>query len=208
MSKVIVALDGMRYTEMIRLADLLKDRVWGFKVNDALLDHGARIIRDLKTVGAAHVMADPKLFDIPNTVENGVRVLVENGADFITVHTIAGKEVLQAAKKAAGDKCKILGVTVLTSDKMENRDYEVRKRAYIAQSAEIDGLVCAAGDLEKIKDIILFKVVPGIRPTGNVQGEDQVHVSSMIPPLADFVVVGRPISQASDPLAVVKALEG
>ncbi len=209
MSKVIVALDGMAYGKMIELVNLLRDKVWGFKVNDALVEHGAGIIGQLKSCGAAHVMADPKLFDIPNTVSNSVKVLVEYGADFVTVHALAGPEVLKAAVEAtAGTSTKILAISVLTSDNQDHRDLEVRKRAYVAQSCLVPGLVCAAPDLEKIKDISMFKVVPGIRPTGSVKGEDQVHISSMIPPLADYVVVGRPITQAEDPLAVVKALEG
>jgi orotidine-5'-phosphate decarboxylase len=207
MSKIIVALDGMYRDEMVIMVGKLHPYVWGFKVNDALVRYGASIIGDLKAVGAQNVMADPKFFDIPNTVANGVEVLVQAGADFITVHSVAGAEVLKAAKKVAGE-CKILGITVLTSDNQENRDYKVRRNCYVLQSAEVDGLVCAASDLENIKDIPLFKVVPGIRPTGAVKGEDQVHISAMIPPLADYVVVGRALTQAEDPLSVIKKLEG
>jgi orotidine-5'-phosphate decarboxylase len=206
MSKIIVALDDMLFTDMVRLTMLLKDHIWGVKINDALVRHGSLLISQLKSCGAQHVMADPKFYDIPNTVKNGVKTLTEAGATFITVHAQAGVDVLKAAKEAAGDKAKILAITVLTSDSQDHRQYEVRKRAYVAQSAGCDGIVCAAPDLDDIKDINLMKVVPGIRPGGKVAGDDQVHVSSMIPPLADFVVVGRPITQASDPLAVVKSL--
>jgi len=207
MKKIIVALDNMTYASMMKLAGLLKDKVWGFKVNDALLHYGARIIYDLKDVSRSNVMADPKLFDIPNTVKNSIRVLNSYGVDIVTVHALAGADVLKAAKDAAQDKTKIFAITVLTSDNDENRDYEVRKRCYIAQSAKVDGIVCAASDLEKIKDIDLLKIVPGIRPSGSVKGEDQVHTSSIIPPLADYVVVGRAIVDSNDPVSVVEKLQ-
>ncbi len=206
MAKVIVALDDMLFPQMVNLVMKIKDYIWGVKVNDALVRHGSIIISQMKSCGALHVMADPKFYDIPNTVKNGVKVLADAGADFITVHAQAGVDVLKAAKEAAGDKAKILAITVLTSDSQQDRQYEVRKRAYVAQSANCDGIVCAGPDLEGIKDINLLKVVPGIRPGGKVAGDDQVHVSSMVPPLADYVVIGRPITQAADPLAVVKSL--
>lgn len=204
--KIIVALDGMLASKIFELAKTLQGHVWGFKVNDALVKYGVKMVSELKEWG--NVFADPKLFDIPATVENVVTALKNAGSDLITVHALAGAEVLRAAKKAAGDKCKIIGVTVLTSDDQENRQYEVRKRAYISQSAGCDGITCAAPDLEDIKDINLIKVVPGIRPEGKVNNDDQKHISSIIPPLATFVVVGRPITQADDPLEVVRRLNG
>jgi orotidine-5'-phosphate decarboxylase len=200
-SKIIVALDDLEFEVMVKLVSELKDHVWGFKLNDALVRYGAGAISDLKLAGAKNIMADPKFFDIPNTVKNGVRTLTKAGADFITVHAIAGVEVLKAAKEAAGDS-KIIAITVLTSDNQEDRQFEVRKRAYIAQNAGCDGIVCAAGDLGGLKDIELLKIVPGIRPE-KVANDDQVHISSTIPPLASYAVIGRPITQAKNPLDVV-----
>jgi len=206
MSKVIVALDGMTLEDSLKLAEKLSGHVWGYKVNDLLLWEGCRVVTKLHAWG--NVMCDPKLYDIPNTVSNAVKRMVDAGAGMITVHASAGTEVLQAAHKAAQGHAKILAITVLTSDKMDFRDHEVRKRAYIAQHAGVDGIVCAAPDLEKLKDVTLLKVVPGIRPpTAVVKGDDQVHTASSIPGGADFVVVGRPITQAENPLEVAKSLQ-
>lgn len=201
-NKIIVALDGMDMADSLSLAKKLAGHVWGFKVNDLLVREGNVVVEVLKNFG--NVFADPKFFDIPNTVANGVKALAK--ADFITVHALAGAEVLKAAKKACKNNTKILAVTVLTSDNQENRVYEVRKRAYVAQNAGVDGIICAAADLEDLKDIPLLKVVPGIRPAGAVKNEDQVHISSTIPLLADYVVLGRALTQAEDPIAVLSSL--
>src|SRR5689334_17776634 len=110
--KIIVALDGMTRSEALELATALKGSVWGFKVNDLLIQCGLEIVRELKKFGG--VFADPKLSDIPNTVGNSVRVLAAAGADLITVHASASAASLKAAVAEAGPS-RILAITVLTS---------------------------------------------------------------------------------------------
>ena len=97
--KIIVALDGISEKEALRMAKILKGRVWGFKVNDLLFEDG-RIIAKLKKFG--NVFADAKLHDIPNTVGNSVARLSRAGADMITVHGSGGIEMMKAAKQSAG----------------------------------------------------------------------------------------------------------
>src|SRR3954468_7479737 len=112
MNEIIVALDNMEQQAALELARSLSGKVWGFKVNDLLLEYGCSIVNSLKRHG--NVFADPKLHDTPNTVRNSVKRLAFAGADLITCHIAGGVKMLQAAVDEAG-KAKIIGVTMLTS---------------------------------------------------------------------------------------------
>lgn len=211
MSKIIVALDGMTLARAQELATAAQGKVWGFKVNDLLFDAGVVCISSLRNFG--NVMADPKLYDIGNTIANGVKKLYSAGANLITVHASAGPTGLKAANEAA-THAKILAITVLTSmpdDEME-RIYHVKERhalvrefATIAKDAGC-GIVCAAPDLEQLDDIDL-KVVPGYRGIA-VKGDDQVHTGGSDTDWSEatYVVVGRPITQAEDPIAAINKI--
>lgn len=209
-NKLIVALDGMTFDSAIDLAHLLRDHVWGFKVNDLLIEYGVQLIRRLREYG--HVFADPKLYDIPNTVTNQVTKLVQAGADLITVHASGGPTMLEAAT-VVGDG-RILAVTVLTSFTGEdlatiyNRDRTalVSGFATLAGRAGCRGVICAATDIEGVRqlDLGLLAVMPGYRPAGKFAGDDQQVIGdSRLARLADLVVVGRPVTQAVDPVQVV-----
>jgi orotidine-5'-phosphate decarboxylase len=213
MSKVIVALDGMTKASALLLASKLTGKVWGFKVNDLLLDCGVEIITALKHYGK--VFADPKLFDIPNTVSNSVKKLRAAGADFITVHAMGGPTMLRAA---VAESDGILAVTILTSMKDEELAYlhslpvtqarrmRVSDLAFTAHDCRCRGIICSATDLEYVGHYRLLKVVPGIRPDflEPVRGDDQVHKGQ--DSAGDLLVVGRPIVQAEDPVAVCDLL--
>jgi orotidine-5'-phosphate decarboxylase len=216
MSRIVVALDNMTAPQMLDLAKQLSGKVWGFKVNDALLEFGTSIIAQLKPFGK--VFADPKLHDIPNTVANGVDRLVLAGADLITVHASGGVDMMWKAMEAGGPR--ILAVTILTS--MTSQDieavYGVRDAAFhddsvrhnmvarfaeMAMGANCWGVVCAAGDLPHVPAHIKT-VVPGFRPKGLVAGDDQKNIGGFKEVKnATLVVVGRPITMAHDPVAVV-----
>jgi orotidine-5'-phosphate decarboxylase len=197
--KIIVALDGMRFHEAEELAKKLSGKVWGFKLNDLLWDYqywSPRLLRYGK------IMADPKLYDIPNTVTNCVKAMVNCGAEFITVHTSAGKEVLKTAVDIAGSR--ILAVTALTSFTDEDtmdvygvpRSKLVVRLANLAVSCGVSGLVCSCQDLESLKEHKVIKVCPGIRLDSNYH--DQKTVGNGIG--ADFAVIGRAITRAKDPV--------
>lgn len=221
MSKIIVALDGLTIKGMMELVTALSGKVWGFKVNDMLVDQGCRIIQELKPHGK--VFADVKLFDIPNTVANSVSRLVKAKADLITVHASGGSEMLKAAVENGKDRDGngvILAVTVLTSMSDEemnliyggryalerlNRTDIVGDLASIAQKAGVWGVVCAPGDIAHIPAGVRT-VVPGFRPDGKVELDDQKNTGGFTDVEgANLIVVGRPITYANDPVAVAEA---
>lgn len=199
--KIIVALDGISEKKALRIAQILKGRVWGFKVNDLLFGNIA-IIRKLKNFG--NVFADAKLYDIPKTVSNSVKRLSAAGADLITVHGAGGIEMMKAAKQSAG-RSKILAVTVLTSNKENSR--KVAKLTRDALKANVDGIICSGHDLSLIRGVSgsksLLKVIPGIRPRRYKKKDD--HKRTMTPGEAvrsgaDYIVIGRPVLNSKNPL--------
>ncbi len=206
-SKIIVALDGISSAEALRLAKKLKGRVWGFKVND-LLFSDSKIISKLKKFG--NVFADAKLYDIPNTVSNSVKKLSAEGSDIITVHSSGGVEMMKVAKKSAG-KCKVIAVTLLTS--LPGNTNMVLELTGDAIKAGVDGIVCSGGDLKHIDKISgsksLIKIVPGVRPIWHKTNDDQkrkVTPKEAINFGADYLVIGRPITSAKDPIEALSNL--
>ena len=220
--KIIVALDKMEEAAALDLARKLKGKVWGFKVNDLLIKAGVRIVTELKAYG--NVFADPKLYDIPNTVSNAVSVLSAAGADFITVHASGGREMLEAAVEKSGP-AKILAVTILTSMELATveRSYRrptedaVKNFAALARESGVPGIVCSPQDLilfsgDALSDPPLrplLKVTPGVRPSWYGAQDDQVRVltpKEAVSLGASHIVIGRPITSAADPLQAVQKI--
>lgn len=205
-NQIIVALDGISTDKALRIAKLLKGRAWGFKVNDLLFD-SVSIIKRLKNFG--NVFADAKLYDIPNTVANSVARLSNAGADMITVHAAGGKEMMQAAVSKAG-KSKIIAVTVLTSFlNTKETISQVLQYAKQAQASGAHGIVCSGHELASLKKIKLLKIVPGIRPDWYGKKDDQKRTMTpkeAIERGADFLVIGRPITEAKDPRGAIQKI--
>ena len=209
---IIVALDDMSEHEAVSLARQLVGLVWGFKVNDLLLNVGADIVPRLKSYG--NVFCDPKLYDIPNTVANQVRILSAAGADLITIHCSGGTEMMRAAIKAREGKAKLLGVTILTAmdgatcESVYHQDVPDQISLFAGQALEagLDGIICAPTDLGLIDtvdpDHKLWRVTPGVRPDWHTKPDDQKR--PMTPQEAwtggaELLVIGRPITGAEDP---------
>lgn len=201
-SRIIVALDGMTWPKATELASRLNGKVWGFKCND-LLFSGAYWSPQLSKYGK--IMFDPKLYDIPVTIENFLKRFVAMGADLVTVHASSGPAGLEAAVGAVkSTKTKILAVTALTSfpdDHLHavyscDRPTLVANLAKLALNAHCHGLVCAYPDLSLVKDWPILKVCPGFRRPADDK-HDQVHIGTGEG--ADLVVVGRLITQAENP---------
>lgn len=211
-NNVIVALDGMSRSEALALAKELSGHVWGFKVNDLLLDCGVEIISELSALGG--VFADPKLHDIPNTVKNSVAKIAAAGADLITVHGSAGPDALQAAVSACGNS-KILAITVLTSHSAETAKAVFRTSieeavlAFAKSAAEsgVHGVVCSPKELGLLSEFEpakkLLKVTPGVRPEWYQKADDQSRVMTPKEAVslgADYLVIGRPIAADAEPV--------
>lgn len=220
--KIIVALDGLGKTKSLELANQLKGMVWGFKVNDLLVECDLEIIRELKPYG--NVFADPKLHDIPNTVGNSIKKLADAGASLITVHASGGKDMLEEAVRCA-PFAHILAVTVLTSLRDQDITSIYGKSAQdtvllltaIAAEAQCHGVVCSPQELRLLsaQPILkrLLRVTPGIRPRwyqpGAQKKDDQSRTATpkeAIDDGADFLVIGRPITSHINPLTAVEQI--
>lgn len=217
--RLIVALDVPRVSDAERLIDRLGDDVTFYKIGMELVYAGGLdLVRTLSQTGKK-VFLDLKLHDIPNTVERATARLADLGATFLTVH--AFPQTMKAAKAGKGQSgLRILAVTVMTSyDDQDLRDagYDisvrdlVRHRAMKAKDIGIDGLILSPEELRDIRAAVgssLTLVTPGIRPATAAKG-DQKRVMTPYDALkagADHLVVGRPITEASDPAAAARAL--
>ncbi|MFC1566840.1 orotidine-5'-phosphate decarboxylase [bacterium] len=226
MDKIIAALDYNSGDEALKLVDLLGGKISFYKVGSVLFTtEGPQMIRELKKRGKK-VFLDLKYHDIPNTVKHAVESAIKLEVDMITLHTLGGyvmmKEAVSAVKNQDEYKPILLGVTVLTSMREGDLDNiginrsvekQVKKLAKAAKNAGIKGIVCSSHEIETIKHVYkddeLTLVIPGIRPTFAQKG-DQKRVATPSEAFklgADYLVVGRPITQALDPLEAVEKLE-
>ena len=182
---------------------------------------GPEIVSYLKDLGHS-VFLDLKLHDIPNTVKSAMKVLSHLGVDMTNVHAAGGVEMMKAAREGLGKEAKLIAVTQLTSTSEEQmRDFQNIQTSlqesvihYAKKTAEagLDGVVCSAQEVKLIKEATskdFICLTPGIRPAGAAVG-DQKRV--MTPADAyqigsDYIVVGRPITQATDPVAAYRAIK-
>lgn len=213
MSRIIVALKDKTPGEAIDWARTLEGKIWGVKLND-ILRNDLSFIQDIKQY--CNVMADPKVFEIPEDMEIQVRKLVEAGSDIVTVHLSA----FWTPPEDIVDK--VVGVTVLTSfdDEKCLRVYGIanvtsKVNNFIIDAAELGykWVVCSAADLRDISikyciQLNDLKVIcPSIRMSDvQVVGDDQVRTATPTEAIklgANFLVIGRPILQADDPVEMV-----
>lgn len=223
-SRLYVALDLTSVAAAQEMVDRIGDAVISYKVGLQLLPlGGAEFGQRLKAQGK-NVFYDFKLHDIDATVEKATRSIASLGADLLTVH--ARPDVMAAAAAGRGDSgLKVLGVTVLTSldqQALDNIGYYmtaeelVMRRVAQAIEAGIDGVVSSPLEAEKIREQVpddFLVVTPGVRMPGGDKG-DQKRVATPGDALrfgASHIVVGRPITAASDPrsaaIAVLKNMQ-
>ena len=230
-AQLIVALDVDTFEEAKKLIDELESSVDIFKIGSQLFTaYGPFVTRYLQAKGKK-VFLDLKFHDIPNTVASAVRSAVSLSVPptkmnnfapiyMLTVHTCGGQEMLEAAVKAAEEQSKklkvkkplIMGVTVLTSQAKEDKlQALVLERALSAKRAKLDGVVASVEEAPLIRRYCpkgFVVVTPGIRPTGAQVG-DQKRVATpkvAIESGSNYLVVGRPIVQAENPLKAAKAI--
>ena len=212
MSKIIVALDNMTRFEAIKLASKLQSKVLGFKITDLLVSHGVGIIADLAPYG--QVMADLKFFDIPTTVTNHIKQLISEPVSFITCHVTGGSKMLEAAIDASKGVAKIVAVTKLTS--MSDEDVlatygEAPMKIFsriILDTNGVYGVVTPLKDLNfwsHIADVKTF--VPGVRIAGKLDdNDDQVQLAQTADNDINYLIVGRPITKAADPVEATQQI--
>jgi len=218
--RLIVALDLPGIAAAEAMIARLGDSVTFYKIGYQLgFAGGLPLVRQLADSGKK-VFVDLKLHDIGNTVARGVESVARLGATFLTVH--AYPQTMKAAVEArSGSGLKILAVTVLTSyddGDLHAAGYRlgvsdmVEARAQQAQVLGVDGLVCSpeeAASLHKIVGHQMVLVTPGVRPAGAAHG-DQKRVMTpgrAISAGSDYLVVGRPVTEAADPKAAAEAIQ-
>lgn len=222
--RVIVALDYDNKDTALAFVDKLDPSLCKLKVGKEMFTlFGPEFVKALIAKGY-DVFLDLKFHDIPNTVAKACKAAAELGVWMVNVHASGGLPMMQAAKESiatsTNPQTKLIAVTVLTSmDEAQLADVvsgvtpeqQVLRLAALTEKAGLDGIVCSAQEAsalrEKHSDDFLL-VTPGIRPVGADAG-DQKRV--MTPPDAmkagvSYLVMGRPITQAEDPIAVLESV--
>jgi orotidine-5'-phosphate decarboxylase len=219
MANLVLALDYTDAVEALNMAARMQGTVPWMKVGLELFTReGPMVVKTLKRMGF-HVMLDLKMFDIPNTVRGGIRAASWIGADLITMHLLGGERMCKSAveeRDRLERKPMLFGVTVLTSLEQGELPGEINLQSLAAELAEnavswgLDGVVCSGWDISGIKAAwpSLRCLTPGIRPIGSDSGDQRqvVTPAEAVALGSDFLVVGRPITQAEDPVASATAI--
>lgn len=214
MSIPIVALDVATTRDALALAEELGDSCRFYKVGSELYTaEGPAVVRALQDDLGADVFLDLKFHDIPATVAGAVRSAAGLGVRLLTVHASGGEAMLRAAQDAAGGRCGVLGVTVLTSlngaslgrawgREVVAVEEEVGRLANDAAAAGLHGVVCSGAEAGGIREAHpdLALLVPGIRLTGGDVHDQQrvVTPSAAQASGARYLVIGRAVTGAAD----------
>jgi orotidine-5'-phosphate decarboxylase len=217
--RLIVALDLPSVAAAEAMIARLGEAVSFYKIGYQLAYAGGLpLVRQLADQGKK-VFVDLKLHDIGNTVARGVESVARLGATFLTVH--AYPQTMKAAVEARGSSLKILAVTVLTSyddGDLHAAGYRlsvsdlVEARAQQAQVLGVDGLVSSPEEAAALRKIVghqMSLVTPGVRPAGSATGDQKRMMTPgrAIAAGSDYLVIGRPIMEASDPKAAANAIQ-
>lgn len=222
-SRIIVALDFSSANEALSLANRLDSSQCRLKVGKELFTRaGPALVLELQQMGF-DVFLDLKFHDIPNTVAKACRAAADLGVWMVNVHALGGRKMMQAAREAIDDathKPLLIAVTILTSlgteelaevglagDSQDN----VLRLAGLAQESGLDGVVCSPMEVAALRETVgdaFMLVTPGVRPSGS-SADDQKRITTPEDAIAigsSYLVMGRPITQAEDPLAALAAI--
>jgi len=219
--RLIVALDFPEPGRAREIVERLAGRVGVFKVGSQLFTAaGPDLVREIVGRGEK-VFLDLKYHDIPNTVANAVSEACQLGVAFVDVHALGGRQMMEAAVGALPALgARLLAITVLTSHDdetlgeigvSEKMPAAVQRLALLARDAGVDGVVASPHEVAAIRQACgpgFVIVTPGIRPAGSAR-DDQSRAATPSAALAagaDYLVVGRPILEASDPVAAAEAV--
>ena len=219
-SSVIVALDFAEASDALALADRLEPELCRLKIGKELFTSSGPSLVETLVQRGFDIFLDLKFHDIPNTVAQACKASANLGVWMVNVHALGGRSMMEAARAAIGPGTagpKLIAVTVLTS--MAEADLKevgiaaspidaAMRLASLAAACGLDGVVCSAHEAGAIRDrcgVDFLRVTPGIRLPEDASG-DQKRI--MTPRLAlesgaSYLVVGRPVTRAPDPLAVL-----
>lgn len=229
---IYLALDLPRLEAAESLARKVASHVGGLKLGlEFFCAHGHHGVHEIAKLGLP-IFLDLKLHDIPNTVAAAMQALHVLEPAIVTVHASGGRAMMEDAKAAAGENCKVVAVTVLTS--LDERDLartgisgtphdQALRLAELAESAGLDGIVCSGQEVAAIHKQWKsgYFIIPGLRPAEgnglrpaegngkNGHGDQKRTVTprEALDGGASVLVIGRPISRADDPVAAVRAIE-
>ncbi len=217
---VYLALDLPLLEAAEALARKVKGHIGGLKLGmEFFFAHGHHGVHEIAHIGLP-IFLDLKLHDIPNTVASAMQAIHVLEPAIVTIHAAGGRAMMEDAKAAAGEHCKVVAVTVLTS--LDDGDLtgtgvsgsvhdQAMRLADLAHSAGLDGIVCSGHEVGAVhrqwKDG--FFVVPGLRLPEGKSGDQKRTVTprQARDSGASVLVIGRPISRADDPLAAARAIE-
>ncbi len=218
--KIIVAIDSNNFNESIKLVESLKKDVYAFKIGyEFFFNFGLEGYKKVYSI-CPKIFLDLKLHDIPNTVEKGLEAIVKMQPKLTTIHISGGDFMMKASGKNKNNT-KILGVSILTSmDSKQAKKYYnqqdvsklVRKFTKAAIKNKLDGVVCSPNEIKYIRKEVgknFIIVTPGIRIDNKIKSDDQKRVQSPKKAIilgADYLVIGRPITESENPLKVLKEI--
>ncbi len=219
--RIIVALDCQSENEALALTAKLDPSLCRLKIGKELFTAtGPQLVEKLMHLGF-EIFLDLKFHDIPNTVGSACIAATSLGVWMINVHALGGKNMLLAARKAIPiEKTRLIAVTLLTSmgpsdlndiGINETPEKIVRRLALLARDCGLDGVVCSALEAKQLRLLIpdnFDLITPGIRPIDSAPN-DQQRVTTprqAIENGSDYLVIGRPITQANDPLLMLQRI--
>ncbi|MHB0774303.1 orotidine-5'-phosphate decarboxylase [Halomonas sp. WWR20] len=223
-SPLIIALDYPNLTSALQMADALDPKRCRVKVGKELFTREGPQALDALHERQFDVFLDLKFHDIPNTVAGAVEAAAERGVWMVNVHASGGRRMMEAARERLAQRnltTHLIAVTVLTS--LERVDLaeigldleplsQVERLACLAQESGMAGVVCSAQESQRLRAICgeaFLKVTPGIRPASAQAGDQRrtLTPAQAIQAGSTHLVIGRPVTQAHDPMAALAAIE-
>ena len=221
--RVIVALDFADAVQALALVECLDPAQCRLKVGKELFTRSGPALVETLQEKDFEVFLALKFHDIPNTVAKACKAAADLGVWMVNVHAMGGRKMMEAAREAvasASHRPRLIAVTVLTS--MSDADLaeiglqgspedNVRRLAGLAESAGLDGVVCSPREVDMLRNTMdrnFQLVTPGVRPVGAALN-DQTRVATpedAIRAGSSYLVIGRPITRADDPLAALRAI--
>lgn len=227
MSKICLALDRLTAAQAYRLARVLGPQCHAVKIRELLYSQGGRIIGGLSNAGRMQVFVDVKIHDIPEAAAENAVAIACHGAHIISVHASGGVPMMQAVVERLNTKfgpgvVSVWAVTLLTSldlatiaraySKGRTPQQIVTELALMAKEAGVQGIICSPREVKLLSKHPCLKglklVTPGVRSEGaDVGGHKRFGTPKQaIDSDADFIVIGREVTEAKDPVAAFNAI--